>query len=400
MPVFQYSARSDLGVDIKGALFAPNEDILYQTLRKQGLFLLQCQMRSGRSFDSQRLRISAKQTLAFTIHISTFLQSGIPLMQALSSLSRESFGVKFQSLVEGLITRISGGASFSEALAQYPRIFDRHYIQMVAAGEASGQLDARMEELVSHLEWRQEIIAQVKQSSTYPLLLVGLLSGVIVLLMTFTLPKFIKLLTQFHAELPMPTRIVIGISDAFSGYWYLLPLIPAIPYMVYRAIHRTPSGRLFLDRVKLKIPMFGPVYRKISISQFAHHFSCLHAAGIETISALKIVEELIDNLVIAGVLQKVRNGIESGKSMAHLFAQSNEFPAIVVQMLSAGEESGNLEATLKKVAQYYDREIPASIKKAFTIIEPVLLVVMGGLVAFIALSILLPIYQFGTSINK
>jgi type IV pilus assembly protein PilC len=357
-------------------------------------------MREGGSFKPHRLRIPAKQILAFTIHISTYQQAGISLMQALSALSRESFGVKFQSMVEGLITQISGGMAFSEALAQYPRIFDRHYIQMVSAGEASGQLDARMEELVGHLEWRQEILSQVKQSSTYPLLLVGLLSTIVILLMTFTLPKFIKLLKQFHAELPLPTRIVIGMSNVFSEYWYLLPLIPVIPYVVYRAIRRSPSGRFQLDRLKLKIPLLGSLYRKIAISQFAHHFSCLHAAGIETVSALRIVEELIGNLVIGRVLETVRHGIESGRSMAHLFAQSKEFPSFVVQMLSAGEESGNLEATLKKVTQYYDREIPASIKRAFTVIEPVVLVVMGGVVAFIAISILLPIYQFGASVNK
>jgi type IV pilus assembly protein PilC len=400
MPIFQYSARSELGVDIKGALFAPNEELLYQMLRKQGLFLLQCQMRSGRSEKPHRLRIPAKQVLAFTIHVSTFQQAGISLMQSFSSLAREPLGVKFQCMVEGIINQISGGSSFSEALAQYPRIFDRHYIQMVAAGESAGQLDARMEELVAHLEWQQELRAQVKQSSTYPLFLVGLLSAVIVLLMTFTLPQFITLLTQFHAKLPMPTRIVMGISDAFSKFWYLLPLIPAIPYAVYRVICRTPAGQFQLDRFKLKIPIFGSVYRKIAISQFAHHFSCLQAAGIETISSIRIVEELVGNRVISGALEKVRHGIEAGKSMSHIFAQSNEFPTLVVQMLTAGEESGNMESTLKKVAQYYDKEIPASIKKAFTIVEPLVLVVMGGLVAFIALAILLPIYEFGTAVNK
>jgi type IV pilus assembly protein PilC len=400
MPVFQYSARSDSGADSSGALFAPNEEILYQMLRKQGLFLLRCQMSHGRSLNPPRLRLSQKQILAFTIHISTYQQAGIPLMQTLSALARESFGVKFQTMVEGLITQISGGASFSEALAQYPRIFDTYYLQMVATGEASGQLDKRMEELVRHLEWQQEIRAQVRQSSTYPLLLIGLLLGVVCLLMTFTLPKFVKLLIQFNAELPLPTRIVIATSNAFSNYWYCLPLIPGIPYLLYSAIKRNPKGRMTLDRLKLKIPVFGALFRKIAISRFAHHFSCLHEAGIDTLSALGIVEGLTGNLIIGGVIAKVRRGVEAGNSLSQQFSQSPEFPSFVVQMLTAGEESGNLEATLRKVSQYYDREIPAAIKRAFTIMEPVVLVLMGGLVAFISLSILLPIYEFGSSINK
>jgi type IV pilus assembly protein PilC len=400
MPVFQYSARSEAGEDNTGAIYAPNEDILYQTLRQQGLFLLGSRIRHGDSMRPERLRLSAKQVLAFTIHVSTYQQAGIALMQTLNALARESFGVNFQTMVDGLITQISGGSTFSQALAMYPRIFSKHYIQMVATGEAIGQLGERMEELVKHLEWQQDIRSQIKQSSSYPLILIGLLLGVVVLLMSFTLPKFVKLLLQFNMELPAPTRIVVAASNIFLNYWFLLPLIPAIPCAIYMAMRRTRQGRLVLDRWKLRVPILGSLHRKIALSQFAHHFACLHAAGIDPLSSLKIVEELIDNMVIGSVIEHVRNGVAAGKSLSQQLAQSKEFPPFVIQMLAAGEESGKLEDTLKKVSQYYDREVPASIKRAFTLIEPLVLVVMGGLVVFIALAILLPIYEFGTSINK
>jgi type II secretory pathway component PulF len=400
MPVFQYSARSEAGKDITGAIYAPNEDILYQTLRRQGLFLLRNRIRHGRSLQPGRLRLSSKQILAFTIHVSTYQQAGIPLMQTLNALAHESFSVKFQTMVDGIITQISGGSTFSNALAQYSRVFDKHYIQMIATGEVAGQLEARLEELVKHLEWQQEIRSQVKQSSTYPLVITGLLLGVVILLMTFTLPKFVKLLQQFNTQLPVPTRIVIAISNVFSNYWYLLPLLPVIPYVLYRIVKCTLPGRLMLDRWKLKIPIFGSLLRKIALSRFAHHYSCLQAAGIDTLSSLKIVEDLVGNLVIGAVIQRAGQGVEAGKSLSDQLSRSSEFPPLMVQMLAAGEESGNIEGTLKKVAQNYDREIPASIKRAFSIVEPLILVVMGALVAFIALSILLPIYEFGTSINK
>ncbi len=387
-------------MDSTGAVYAPDEDILYQTLRRQGLFLLRSRIRHGRSLRSDRLRLSPKQILAFTIHIATYQQAGIPLMQTLNALARESSGVKFQTMIDGVITQISGGSVFSAALAQYPRIFDKHYVQMVATGEASGQLDARMEELVGNLEWQQEIRSQIKQSSMYPLFMVVLLLGIVTLLMTFTLPKFVKLLQQFNTQLPVPTRIVIAVSNAFSNYWFLLPLLPAIPYVLYRGMKSTQKGRLTLDRWKLKLPFIGSLQHKIALSRFAHYFSCLHAAGIDTLSALKIVEDLVGNLVIGAVLQRLRQEVAAGKSLSAQLSQSSEFPPFVVQMLAAGEESGNIEATLKKVAQYYDREIPAAIKRAFSLIEPLILVVMGGLVAFIAMSILLPIYEFGAAINK
>jgi MSHA biogenesis protein MshG len=400
MPVYQYVARTENGKDSAGALFAPNEDILYRILRKQGLFLLRSQKRYGERLKPERLKIPQKQILAFTIHLSTYQQAGMPLIQTLNALARDSTGVKFQAMVEGLITRISSGSSFSEALAQYPKIFDNYYIQMIITGETSGQLEQRLEDLVTHLEWQAEIRAQVKQSSSYPLVIIGLLVLVIVLLMTFTLPKFVKLLLQFGSTLPLTTRVVIAISNACANYWYLLPLIPAVPYGIYRLMQCNSNGRLLLDRIKLGIPIFGTLYRKIALSRFAHHFSCLQSAGIDTLSALSIIEELVGNLVIGNVIGKVRRGVEEGKSLAQQLSQEKDFSPFLVQMLSAGEESGNLEGTLKKVAQYYDREIPTSIKRAFTIIEPLILVVMGALVAFIALSILQPIYEFGTSINK
>ncbi len=400
MPVFQYSARSETGKNSSGVTFAANEDMLYQLLRNQGLFLLRSRERHRQSLRPDRLHISSKQVLAFTIHLATYQEAGIPLMQTLQSLARDSSGVKFHTMVEGLISTISRGSTFSDALAQYPRIFNKHYVQMAATGEASGQLDARLQELVKHMEWQQDIHAQVKQSSTYPLIIVGLLLMVIVLLMTFTLPKFIKLLLQFHVNLPAPTRMVIAASNAFSHYWYLLPLIPAIFYLILRTLKNNPQGMMFLDRLKLGLPIFGPLQRKIALSRFAHHFGTLYAAGIDIPTNLKIVEGLVGNMLIADQIHRIRQGVESGKSLTELLSRSGEFPQFVIQMLSAGEESGNLEGTLKKVSLYYDREIPATIKHAFSIIEPLILVVMGALVAFIALSILLPIYEFGTSINQ
>jgi type IV pilus assembly protein PilC len=399
MPVFRYNARSETGVDSAGVLLAPNEEVLYQILRGQGLFLLSSREHHGRSLSHERLRISPKQLLVFTIHIATFQESGIPLVQALRALAQESASLKFHTMIEGLINRISGGTTFSEALAQYPKIFDQHYVQMVATGEASGQLDARLIELVTYLEWRQEIRSQVKQSSTYPLVITGLLFLVITLLMTFTLPKFITLLEGFNVPLPLPTRIVIALSDIFSNYWFLLPVLPAVPYLFYWIMKRTQQGRLTLDRWKLKLPLFGSLQKKIALSRFAHHFSSLHVAGIDTPEALRIVEELVGNLAISTVIQWIRHEVSTGKSLSQLLSRSGEFPSFVVQMFAAGEESGNMEGTLKKVSQYYDREIPIAIKRAFTLIEPLILVLMGGLVLFIALSVLLPIYEFGTSIN-
>jgi type IV pilus assembly protein PilC len=380
-------------------MLAPSVDALYRTLRRQGLFLLNSRERNEHSLHPERLGISQKQLLGFTIHVSTCQQAGIPLMQALSALTSETSSLKFNAMIEGLMNRLSAGSTFSDALAQYPRVFDKHYVQMVATGEAAGQLDNRLEELVSYLEWRQEIRSQLKQSSTYPLVIIGLLFVVVLILMTFTLPKFITLLKSFDVELPLPTKAVIVLSGICSSYWFLILIIPVFAYLLYRLVHRTESGRLFADKWKLKIPLFGPLQRKIALSRFAHHFSSLHAAGIDTPETLRIVEGLVGNLYIAKTIEWIRYEVMTGKSLSQLLAQSGKFPSFVVQMFAAGEDSGNMEETLKKISQYYDREVPIAIKRAFTLIEPLTLVFMGGLVVFIALSILLPVYEFSTSVN-
>jgi type IV pilus assembly protein PilC len=400
MPVFQYSARSETGADQSGAVFAPDEDGLYQTLRGQGMFLLRSRRLHSGALDPRRISLSHKQILAFTLHLSAYQQAGIPLMQTLQTLTHDCSSAKFQAVVEGLVAHISGGSSFSQALSQFPRVFDAYYVQMVATGEASGQLDLRLEELVSYMEWRQEIRSQIKQSSTYPLIVIVLLFLVVSLLMTFTLPKFVALLIQFNTRLPTPTRIVIAVSNAFSEYWFLLPLAPLIPYALHSALKSHPQGRIRLDRFKLRIPVFGALQRRIALSRFAHHLGTLQAAGIDTLSALKITEGLVGNLAIGEIVQRARQGVEAGKSLSQLFAHSPEFPSFMIQMLKAGEESGNMETMLKKAASYYDREIPMAIKRAFTIIEPVVLVCMGALIAFLVLSILLPIYEFSSSINR
>ncbi len=189
-------------------------------------------------------------------------------------------------------------------------------------------------------------------------------------------------------------------TQAFNHYWFVLLLLVAALSLVWVLLSRMDRGRYWLDRFQLAIPLFGGLQRKIAMSRFSHHLSILNSAGIDALSALNLVEGLVGNLVIAGAVRNIRLGVEVGESFTRRMRHSGEFPTFVVQMLAAGEETGNLEKTLKKVSQYYDREVPASIRQIFTVLEPLILVVMGGLVLFLALAILLPIYRFGASINK
>jgi type IV pilus assembly protein PilC len=400
MPVFEYRARADNGADQYGSTFAYDEEGLYATLRQQDLFLLSAKECRQRAIQPGNFKLSRRELLGFTIHLATFLEAGIPLLEALQSLARENPNTKYRSFVEDLISRISSGSTLSESLRLFPKVFDEHYVQMVKAGETTGQLDERLLELVSHLEWKQEVTAQVKQSSTYPIVLISLIGAVAMILMTFTLPKFVTLLQQFNVPLPFPTRIVIYATKTFNHYWSVLPLLIAFLVLTWSLLSKAPQGRYWLDRIKLATPLFGELQRKIALARFAHHLSILNSAGIDALSSLTIVESLVGNLVIAKVVKNIRLGVEAGETLTRRMKHSGEFPTFVVQMLATGEETGNLEGTLKKVSKYYDREVPAAIKQIFTVLEPLILVVMGGLVLFFALAILLPIYQFGTSINK
>ncbi len=397
MPAFSYKARNYSGESVEGVMNARTLEELEQQLLNMDLVLINATPLKE-SKKTSKGKIKRRDLILFSIHIATSLEAGVPIIVALSDFTESTDNPTFKNILAGIIRQIEAGSSFSDALETYPNAFPEIYVSIIRAGEATGNLDSVLRELISFLEWQEELIAQIRQASIYPTFVFLMIGVVIFIMMTFTVPKFIPILTSFNVELPTPTKILIAVAKFFENYWYLIIAFFILSFLTYKFTNKSEKGRLFWDKVKLHLPIFGKLNRKLALSRFAHYTALLYSAGIGIPQTLTIVERVVGNTIIASEIAKAREGIMTGSSIFESLRQSPYFPSLVLRMIQVGEETGSLDSTLKKVSEYYDKEVPQAIKKMFAVLEPTLIVVMGGIVLFIALSIFLPIYKLTSGI--
>jgi len=397
MPAFNYKARNYAGENVKGVINARTVEDLENQLGNLDLVLVKASPIEEKKI-SKKGKIKRKDIIIFSIHIATSIEAGVSLVVALSDFAESTDNKDLKNIVAGLIRQIESGSSFSDALETYPKAFPEIYVNIVRAGEATGNLDSVLRELISFLEWQEELRAQIRQASIYPSFVFFMIGVVMLIMMTFTVPKFIPILKQFDVELPMPTKILIAVATFFQNWWYLIILFFIILIGIYKLTNRWEKGKYFWDSVKLRLPLFGRINLKLSLSRFAHYTSLLYSAGIGVPQTLSIVERVVGNDVIGSEILRAREEILTGSNMYESLKKSPHFPSLVLRMIQVGEETGSLDKTLKKVSNYYDKEVPQSISKMFAVLEPTLIIMMGGLVLFIALSIFLPIYQLSSGI--
>jgi len=397
MPVYSYVAKNPRGETIKGTLEALDEVQLRAILKEKSLYLLEAKEEKRKPL-KQRAKLSRRELITFTIHLATSLESGIPLVTAIQDFSEE-FKAK-KELFENLVSMLQAGMSFSDALENFPRAFPKVYVSIVMAGEATGNLDRVLWDLVRFLEWQEEVSRQVKQASIYPIIVILMVIGVITLLMTFTLPRIVPILKSYNVELPWVTRMFIGVSEWFQNYWWVIILVIAGFFLFYKLTYAySIKWRKFWDKLKLKIPVFGPLQHKLAFSRFSHYMASLYKAGIGLIQALSIVQDVVGNEVIAESLSRVKERVLAGEKISEAMKTDPIFPKLVIRMMAVGEETGRIEVTLEKVSDYYDREVPAAIRRFFAVLEPSIIILLGVVVLFLALAIFLPIYKLASSIG-
>lgn len=399
MPYFQYKARDGRGKEVKGIVIAENESALSLTLERMNLYLVTAREVKKERESLRPVGIKRRELITFTIHLSTSLEAGIAIITAIRDFAESTENKKFKEVLIDIIKQLEAGAFLSDAMSKYPRVFSELYVNILRAGEATGNVDMVLKDLVKFLEWQEELATQVKQASIYPTFVISLIIGVITIMMTFTLPKFFPILKSFNVELPLPTKIIIAISTFFMKFWWTI-LASIIGFIIiYIVTNKTPDGRRFWDRVKLTLPIFGSLNLKIALSRFSHYLSILYKAGIGIVQALYIVEKIVGNTIIADEIKEVREGIVRGESLSEGLKKSEYFPPLVNRMIEVGEDTGKLDESLNKVSEYYDREVPAAIRRFFAILEPTMIVLLGGMVLFMALSIFLPMYKLTSSIG-
>ncbi len=405
MPQYRYKARDKEGQLHAGAMEAVRQEAVADQLRTMGYIPVQIVEQEeslllrADLFDSFR-RVTPQDLIIFSRQLATLLSAGIPFIQGMTAMEKQTSNPRLKRVIGELRRDVEAGAAFSEALAKHPKIFSKMYVSMIRAGETAGILDDILNRLSLLAEHDAETRQRVKTAVRYPMIVVVAVGGAFAFLVSFVIPKFAAIFSRFKTELPLPTRILIGINHVVQNYWYLVLLgIAALVTGVIWYI-KTPAGRWQWDRIKLRLPIFGVLFQKVALSRFARVFSAMQKSGLSMLLTLEIVAETVGNVVIAKVIEGMRSSLREGAGIVEPMEASDLFPPLVVQMISVGEETGQLDVMLNKVSDYYDMDVEYALRNLSTMIEPILLLFVGAMVLFLALGIFLPMWDMISLFRK
>ena len=337
--------------------------------------------------------ISRENVILFTRQLSTLIHSGLPIAQALESLAWQERNQKFRIIIETIKSDIEKGKPFSAALTRYPRLFSTLYVGMMEAGEAGGLLDEVLTRLAQLGLQELEIRTKVRSALTYPIILVCVSILVLAFLMIGAIPKFLDIFKATQAELPIATVVLLGVSQAVRQYWYLIVAGLGAAIFFIDRFYKTREGKIFFDRLLLRLPIFGDIYVKVMVARITRSIGSLIKSGIPLLQALEITKSMGTNFIILNALDKIQAGVSQGKTLTELFQRSGIFPPMVVQMVSVGETTGKLDDMFSEVASFYELEIDYFLRNLSSSLEPILLLAMGVMVGFIALAVLMPVFN-------
>lgn len=410
MPAYAYTGLNPAGKTVKGVETADNVPALKAALKRQGVYLTAVTEAVGNNAASGRAaaggggsrevdlgqffdRIRPKDVAGITRLMSTLLCAGVTLPESLVALTDQVESPRFKNILSDVGSKVNEGSSLADAMASHPKIFSKLYINMVRAGEASGSLETVLIRIADFMDQQEELRNKVTTAMFYPVAmgLVGV--GVVTLLMVKVVPGISDMFAGQGAELPFATRVLIGTSDIISGYWWLIIVMLVGLAYAFRRWRATPKGRLATDRFLLAMPVIGTLARKIAIARFARTLATMLASGVQLLQALDIVRSLLGNVVLEKVVSTARDEIREGAGIAPALKRSGQFPPLVTHMIAVGERSGQLEQMLTDLANAYDKEASSAVARATAILEPVMIVALGGSVGFIVFAIMTPILQ-------
>ncbi len=335
--------------------------------------------------------VSSKQLTTFTIQLSTLQDAGLPIVRSLKILASQMKAGNLQTAITTVYDDVEGGSTFSEALSKHPKIFDRLYVNMVKAGEMGGVLDIILRRLAGFMEKAEKLKKKIKGAAVYPASVLTVAGGILTLIMILVVPQFQKIFSDMNVPLPMVTELLIAASNNMVNIWWMAPIGLGFIYGSFKLIAGNKKGKMILDTVVLKLPVFGEIVRKSNISRFTRTLGTLISSGVAILEALQIVKNATGNQVIANVVQKVSDSIREGGSVAEPLAQSGEFDDMVVNMIDVGEETGEMDKMLIKIADNFDEEVDVLVGAMVSLMEPALIVFMGGIIGFIVIALFLPL---------
>lgn len=399
MAEFIYKAKDFAGESHTGSVDASDLHSAVAIVRKKGLIVISLNPKTpavnkffGRFFD----KVSFTELVIVTRQLATMVSSGLVLSEAVDILSEQQTNKTLKKALVDISQDIKGGLAFAQALGKYPNIFPHLYVNLVKSGEASGKLDSVLLQMADGLEKDREFRSKIKGALIYPAVVLSMMGVVMVIMMVFVIPKLVALYTQSTIELPLPTRILIGTSALFTTYWWVMLILSIGLFIGINRWKKTPEGNFFFGKLILKIPIVGKIVTNVTLTNFSRTFGLLTSAGIPLLDSIGIVSDLTDNPVFKNALKEAYKGVEKGLPFSSLLA-GDVFPKIVSQMIKVGEETGKVDEIFFKLAEYFESESDHMVKNLTVAIEPIVLIILGIGVAFLVISIILPIYKLTTS---
>ena len=395
MPVYTYRGTNRAGGNVTGEMTATNKGELQNLLKRQQITATKMSEK-GREINLPTFGagVNAKELAIFTRQFSVMIDAGLPLVQCLEILASQQENKTFQKVLVNTRSAVEGGTTLSAAMKQSPKVFDPLYTNMVEAGETGGILDTILQRLSTYIEKNVKLQRAVKSALVYPIGVLTVAGGVIILLLWKVVPIFATLFAGLGVSLPLPTRIVMSLSNligSWFGFLFLVAIVAGV--FALKAWYGTPGGRLILDKLILKLPVLGILMRKIAVARFTRTLGTLISSGVPILEGLDITARTAGNAVVEQALLKVRRSLEEGKSLTEPLKDSQVFPGMVTQMIAVGEQTGAMDAMLQKIADFYEEEVDAAVKDLLTALEPVMIVFLGIVVGGVVISMYLPLFS-------
>jgi len=400
MPVFNYTARTLTGELQSGSIDLPSHDDVVAHLRKNRMIVVKVQQApKDIKFDMFAKGVTTRDIVIFTRQFATMINSGLPLVQALDILAEQSENKALKDTTRAVVYDVESGHTLADALRKHPKAFTELYVNMVAAGEAGGILDTILLRLATFMEKNDALVRKVKGAMIYPAVIFSVAGMAIVILLIFVIPVFQEMFAGIGQQLPLPTRIVIGMSNVLKGFWWAIGGGVALFVWSTKKYYATPAGKLNLDRLMLSAPVLGDLIRKSAVSRFTRTLGTLIASGVSILDGLEITAKTAGNRVIHDAVMESRASIAGGETIAAPLQKSKVFPPMVISMIAVGEQTGGLDEMLSKIADFYDEEVDAAVGALLSLMEPVMIVVLGVVVGGMIIAMYLPIFNMMSAVQ-
>jgi type IV pilus assembly protein PilC len=395
MPDYKFKTIDVNGKVRSDSMVASNPMELEKRLGSMGFDLLSYKEHSRVSSSFLRKKtISRRDLINFTFHVEQLTKSGVPLLDSLRDIRDSLDYSHFTDVLQTVIDEIEGGKTLSLALLEHPQVFDKVYVTLVRVGEETGRLPEVLLDLADMIRWQDELASHTKRIMIYPAIVTVVVLSVVSFLMIYLMPQLLPFIKNVGTEIPTHTKILIAVSSGFVNYWYIIFTVPVIVIVAIRLIaKRNKALKYILDSIKLKIWLFGPLVMRVKLARFANYFAMMYSSGITVLNALRISEDMMDNLVLEDSIRRARSSISDGVQISESFQATGVFPSMIVRMLKVGEDTGAMDVALLNVSYFYNREVRESIERLEPAMMPALTVILGGIMMWIMLAVLGPVYD-------